>query len=114
MTTEDRAADHRPIPAPHQGPATTDDDSCGLPRHTGPRFRRRILRIEPGDSRPYLESEWRDCLVVIESGEVDLEAVGGVRHTCRRGDVLWLAGLDLRCLSNRGEQAVVITTVCRR
>lgn len=99
------------MPPPRPG---TDDDSGGLPPQIGPRFRRRTLRIEPGHSRPYLAPEWRDCLVVIESGEVDLEAVSGVRHTCRRGDVLWLAGLDLRCLANRGEQAVVITTVSRR
>lgn len=92
----------------------TDENPLTLPGADRPGFRRRTLRIEPGGCHLYRPADWVDCLVVIESGEVDLEATSGVRHTCRAGDVLWLAELSLRCLANRGDTAVVITAVRRR
>lgn len=102
-------------PAPPAGPiAVTNEDPPTLPGADRPGFRRTTIRIEPGDCRPYRPADWVDCLVVIESGEVDLEATSGVRHTCRGGDVLWLVGLSLRCLVNRGAAPVVITAVRRR
>jgi hypothetical protein len=45
---------------------------------------------------------------------VELEAISGVRHTCRGGDILWLAGLPLRCIRNHGDTPAVLTTVRRR
>jgi len=94
-------------------PVTTEDPPL-LPGGDRPGFRRTTVRIDPGDCRPYRPSEWVDCLVVIEAGEVDLQATSGVRHTCHAGDVLWFTGLSLRCLINRGDTPVVITTVRRR
>jgi len=91
----------------------TDDDREVLPGLTHPRFRNRTMRIEPGDTRPFDESEWHDSLVVIESGEVELEMISGARHTCQAGDVLWLAGLPLRRLANHNVEPVVITMVRR-
>jgi quercetin dioxygenase-like cupin family protein len=32
----------------------------------------RTVRVEPGDSLPYEESEWRDALITVESGELEL------------------------------------------
>lgn len=92
----------------------TTEDPPTLPGADRPGFRRSTVRIEPGACRPYRPAEWVDCLVVIQTGEVDLETTSGVRHTCRAGDVVWLVGLSLRCLSNRGPAPVVITTVRRR
>ena len=91
----------------------SDEEPWTLPDGHRPRFRRRTLLIDPGDCRPYLASDWHDCLVVIESGEIELEATSGARLTCRGGDVLWLAGLPLRRLSNHGHEPVVITMVRR-
>jgi hypothetical protein len=91
-----------------------DDERLALPTGNRPAFLRRTLRLEPGACRPYRAAEWRDCLVVIESGEVELEAISGVRHTCRGGDILWLAGLPLRCIRNHGDTQAVLTTVRRR
>ncbi|HEY7811779.1 MAG TPA: hypothetical protein VIC62_00985 [Nakamurella sp.] len=81
------------------------------PRRSG--FLRHTVRIEPAGCRSYAPAEWQDCLVIVESGEVELEMTSGVRHTCRGGDILWLAGLPLRRLSNHGDEPVVITTVRR-
>lgn len=90
------------------------DETPPLSSHPGSGFLRRTIHLEPGACRPYLAAEWQDCLVVVESGEVDLETTSGLRHTCRGGDMLWLAGLPLRCLANHGSTTVVITTVRRR
>ena len=44
-------------------------------------FSRRVVTIAPGDRRPYVDGDWRDALVVIVRGAVDLEctavAAGG-------------------------------------
>ncbi len=92
----------------------TDDDGPVLPGSAHPRFRSRTIRIEPGDARPFDESEWHDSLVIVRSGELDLEAAGGGRLTCVGGDILWLSGLPLLRLVNSGDEPVVITTVRRR
>lgn len=92
----------------------TADDPPTLPGAGRPGFRRSTVRIEPGGGLPYRSADWADCLVVIESGEIELEAIGGDRQTRRAGDVLWLVGLPLRRLVNRGPVPVVMTTVRRR
>jgi quercetin dioxygenase-like cupin family protein len=90
-------------------------DEPAVPPPTGGRpFRRRTVRIAPGEARPYRPADWHDCLVVVESGEVLLELDSGARHTCRTGDILWLAGLPVRRLVNPGSVPVVIRTVRRR
>ena len=102
-------------PAAGAGPSiVTTEDPPTLPGADRPGFRRTTIRIEPGACRPYQGSDWEDCLVVIESGSVDLDGTSGVRQTFHGGDVLWLVGLSLRGLVNRGDTPVVITTVRRR
>ena len=77
-------------------------------------LRRRSVRIEPGASRPYDDAEWRDALVVLEDGEVELEARCGRRLALRTGAILWLAGLPLRALHNRGTVVATLVAVSRR
>jgi len=77
-------------------------------------FELRVLTVAPGGERAYDEAEWRDTLVVVERGEVELECLGGSRKRFRRGDVLWLAGLPLRALHNCGGEPTVLTAVSRR
>jgi hypothetical protein len=78
-----------------------------------PRFTRAELAVAPGATRAYREAEWRDALVVVEEGEIELECVGGSRRTFCRGDVLCLAGLPLRALHNRGAAPAVLVAVAR-
>lgn len=75
---------------------------------------RRVVTIDPGEARPYVEDEWRDALVVIEAGSVDLECVAGSHRTFGKGDLLWLVGIPLRMLRNRGPDAVVLVAISRR
>jgi quercetin dioxygenase-like cupin family protein len=77
-------------------------------------FRLHVVAVAPGGTRPYEAAEWADALVVVERGEIELETVGDGTRRYARGDVLWLAGLPLRALRNRGGEAAVLVAVSRR
>jgi quercetin dioxygenase-like cupin family protein len=85
-----------------------------LGRPLGPSFRSRTVTIRPGGTRPYEEAEWRDALVVVESGAVVVEGQAGARRTFRAGDVLWLTGVGVLALHNDGRESAVIVAVSRR
>jgi hypothetical protein len=57
---------------------------------------------------------WRDALVVVERGELELECAHGGRASFGQGAVLWLAGRDARSLRNRGDEPVVLVAIRRR
>lgn len=73
-----------------------------------------MVTIGVGCSRPYDSAEWRDALVVVESGEIDLECRAGGRRRFRRADVVWLTGLPLRALRNGGTEPAVLLAMSRR
>jgi hypothetical protein len=77
-------------------------------------FERRTLALAPGRERDFVDSEWRDAIVVVERGEIELEGVSGARVRFGPGDVLWLSGLSLRALHNPGLDPVVLVAVSRR
>lgn len=75
--------------------------------------RLRVTVLRPGTVRPYDEREWDDSLVVVEEGEIELDRTDGSSTRFGAGAVLFLAGLPLAALSNRGEEAVVLAAVSR-
>lgn len=77
-------------------------------------FRRRTVVVEPGGRRPYDDVEWRDELVVVERGRLDLECRDGGVRTFPTGAVLCLDHLALRALRNRGADPTVLVAVSRR
>lgn len=79
-----------------------------------PAFDYRAVAVEPGGARIYNEAEWRDAIVVVGSGEIELEALGGNRQRFQCGDVLCLSGLPLRSLHNRGTEPALLVSVSRR
>ena len=79
-----------------------------------PAFEWRAVAVAPGGSRAYDAAEWQDAMVVVERGAVDLECLHGTPCRFERGDVLWLAGLPLRALHNRGGEPAVLIAVARR
>ena len=83
-------------------------------RRLPPQFVRRVIVLAPGDTRVYDAAEWRDTIVVIERGQIELEGLNGSRYRFGRGDVLWLAGLPLRGLHNCGLTPAVIVAIARR
>jgi hypothetical protein len=85
-----------------------------LRRPLPPGFELRIVVVAPGRPRAYDESEWRDALVVVERGEIELESLGGSRARLLRGDVVWLRGLPLRALHNPRREPALLVAVSRR
>jgi hypothetical protein len=79
-----------------------------------PGFVVRAVGVDPGGDRIYNEREWRDAIVVIAHGEIELETVNGDRQRHGRGDILWLCELPLRALHNRGTEGAVLVAVSRR
>jgi hypothetical protein len=85
-----------------------------LGRPLGPSFRATVVTLAPGATRLYDESEWRDALVLVESGTIDLECRAGGRRRFCSGAVLCFTGLGLRALHNVGAASVVLVAVSRR
>lgn len=82
-------------------------------RRLGPTFERRVIVVAPGRSLAYDEAEWRDALVVVEHGEIELECWAGGYRRFGCGEVLCLTGLPLRRLHNRGPEPAVLVAVSR-
>ena len=77
-------------------------------------FERRKVVLAPGSSRPYVDDEWRDALVTVDSGELELECSRGGRRTFGTGDILWFTDLGLRTMHNRGPGPTVLLSISRR
>ena len=77
-------------------------------------FERRVVILGPGDALVYDPAEWRDAIIVVEAGQIELECRDGSRQYFGRGDILWLDGLPLRALHNPGPNLAVLTAVSRR
>jgi hypothetical protein len=82
-------------------------------RSTEDAFEVRLVAVAPGRARAYDEAEWTGALVMVERGTIELEGLSGSRQSFERGAVLWLAGLPLRALHNRGLEPAVIVVVAR-
>jgi hypothetical protein len=83
-----------------------DDDS--------PAFVMRAVTLTPGSERAYEEREWRDALVAVARGEIELVWPSGASRRFERGALLCLSGLSLRALRNRRRDLAVLVAVSRR
>ena len=83
-------------------------------RRLGSTFVIHVVTVAAGCSRAYDASEWHDALVVVECGEVELESAAGACRSFGSGAILWLDGLPLRALNNRGTAPAVLVAVSRR
>jgi len=77
-------------------------------------FDRRTVTIAPGRERLYDDREWRDALVLLRAGRIELEGTSGARCRLARGAIFWLDGVPLRALLNRGDEPAVLAVVTRR
>lgn len=59
-------------------------------------------------------SEWRDAIVLVRRGRVDVACLDGTVLRFGEGDLLWLAGLPVRALNNPGEVEAVLVGIRRR
>ena len=85
-----------------------------LGRPLSPEFVLRVVTVAAGEVKTYIDGEWRDALVVVETGRIELETQNGSRRGFRTGDVLCLVGLALRALHNPGPDPAVLMAVSRR
>ena len=77
-------------------------------------FVHRVVTIPAGCARPYEAEEWRDAIVVVDRGEVELEALDGERQRFVAGALVWLDGVLLRWIRSGPEEAAILVAVCRR
>ena len=73
----------------------------------------REVAVAPGGDRPYDAAEWRDALVLVKSGEIEVRGVSGARSAFGRGDLLYLDRIPLRGLHNPGVEPAVLVAVSR-
>jgi hypothetical protein len=71
------------------------------------------VALEPGGTLPYDEEEWRDALITVESGEIELQMKCGRSCFFGQGDLLWFQGLPLASLHNRGDEPTVLVAASR-
>jgi hypothetical protein len=76
-------------------------------------FEIRLLVLEPGCEVAFEEAFWRDTLVEVECGEVELQFRDDRRLCAHAGDVLWLAGLGVERLSNPSGSPAALTGLAR-
>ncbi len=95
-------------------PSGNSERLAFLDRPLPPGFEMRVVTVAPGDTKAYQEAEWRDALVVIERGRIQLQGPGGGRRDFATGDVLCLVGLSLWGLHNRGPEPAVLVAVSRK
>ena len=76
-------------------------------------FRRRVVDVAPGEELDIDTDRWRDALVVLERGEVELECAAGERARFAAGAVLCL--LPPVCfLRNTNSRPARLITISRR
>jgi hypothetical protein len=93
------------------------DDDAGpfVPgRQLPPGFELSVVTVAPGTRRPYDDAEWRDALVLVRHGEIELETLAGARRRFGCGDLLCLTVLSLRALHNPGPRPSVLVAISRR
>jgi hypothetical protein len=71
------------------------------------------VSIAPGEKRPVEPREWDDALVLIRSGDVDVQCDLGARHTFHAGDMVALCWLRALNLANVGAERVELLAVRR-
>ncbi len=72
----------------------------------------RLLAID--QARPFDATEWRDALVVVESGNLEIELTAGTAVRFSAGAVLFLTRLEPRGLRNGSHGAALLSVARRR
>lgn len=77
-------------------------------------FELRVHAIPAGCGHSVDRADWADVLVEVVQGMIQLELADGQRLHFDSGDVLWVQGLGVRVLRNRGPRPAVLAAIRRR
>jgi quercetin dioxygenase-like cupin family protein len=73
----------------------------------------RLMSIAAQGEVAYEPSDWIGALVVVETGEIELECHSGACARFGEGSVLFFEGLPLRTIRNAGREPALLSTVSR-
>jgi hypothetical protein len=76
-------------------------------------FRRRVVDLATAEEMTIDAGTWRDAIVFLETGEVELECVAGGRRRFTAGAVLCLRP-PVRLLRNSGSESARLIAISRR
>ena len=76
-----------------------------------PTFDRWRIAIPPGAALVTKPGEWTDCLVLVESGRIEVAGVAGSRGPFEAGDLLALTWLNVCGLHNPGPEEVRLLAI---
>jgi len=76
-------------------------------------FRKRVIELTPNDELRIDAAAWRDVIVFLEIGEVELECSAGERRRFATGAVLCLVP-PVRVLRNCGDDSARLIAISRR
>jgi hypothetical protein len=79
-----------------------------------PWFERRVVTIAPGETLEAGNSAWRDEIVSVEAGALDVVGPDGSVLHLERGAVLWLDGVPHVALRGAGAEPTVLAAIRRR
>jgi len=77
------------------------------------RFVIRQIEIAGRSERRFVAAEWRDAIVRVARGSLELECVDGQRSTFATGALLCVDGLSLVALRNRRLDPLVLVAASR-
>lgn len=78
------------------------------------RLRQWMLVVPPDERVDIAPSDWADTLVIVISGELELQCCSGRLARFTAGSVLTLAGLPVRAIRNPQPEPLVLQALTRQ
>ena len=92
---------------------TDEIDLDRLARGLSAHFGKRTIELAAASAFAYVEPNWRDAIVFVACGEVEVECASGERARFREGDILCLVSLHVRLLRNTGTAPAHLLAISR-
>lgn len=77
-------------------------------------FVKSTVMLEPGRALPYDAEEWRDAIVFVTAGQIEVECARGLVERFGRGDILCFSPLALRAVRCSGSTPARLVAISRR
>ena len=77
-------------------------------------FVKSTVMVEPGRALPYDPDQWRDAIVFVTAGQIEIECEQGLVERFGRGDILCFACLRLRAVRSTGSMPARLLAISRR